>query len=67
MIKGFSLSRPTQVLIGANLLMALVVSAQLLLPAQPGAANAATTDDDPTALPEFGDTGIAAPPMAAAM
>ena len=64
MIKGLSLSRPTQVLIGANLLMALVVSAQLLLPAQPGAANAATTDDEQTALPEFGDTGVAAPPMA---
>ncbi|HSN52986.1 MAG TPA: hypothetical protein VLS87_10670 [Woeseiaceae bacterium] len=64
MIKGFTLGRPTQLLIAANLLMGLVVSAQLLLPAQPGAANAATTDDDQAALPEFGDTGIAAPPMA---
>lgn len=64
MIKGLSLGRPTQLLIAANLLMGLVVSAQLLLPAQPGAANAATTDGDQAALPEFGDTGVAAPPMA---
>lgn len=64
MIKGLSLGRPTQLLIAANLLMGLVVSAQLLLPAQPGAANAATTDGDQAALPEFGDTGVPAPPMA---
>ena len=64
MIKGFSLGRSTQLLVAANLLLGLVVSAQLLLPAQPGAANAATTEDDQAALPEFGDTGIVAPPMA---
>jgi len=63
MMKGFSLSRPTQTLIGANLLLGLVVAAHLLLPAQPGAANAATTDGGNAALPEFGDTGIAAPPI----
>ena len=63
MIKGFSLGRPTQLLIAANLLMGLVVSAHLLLPAQPGAANAATTEDDQAALPEFGNTGVAAPPI----
>ena len=64
MMKGFSLGRPTQILIGANLLMGLVVVAHILLPAQPGAANAATMDDEQSAMPEFGDTGIAAPPMA---
>ena len=64
MIKGFSLGRSTQLLVAANLLVGLVVSAELLLGAQPGAANAATTDDDQAALPEFGDTGIVAPPMA---
>ena len=64
MMKGLSISRPTKVLVAANLLMGLVVAAQLLLPAQPGAANAATTGDEQTALPEFGDTGVAAPPMA---
>jgi hypothetical protein len=63
-MKGISLSRPTRLLIAANLLMGLVVVAHLLLPAQPGTANAETTDGSNAALPEFGDTGIAAPPMA---
>ena len=62
-MKGISLSRPTRLLIAANLLMGLVVVAHLLLPAQPGTANAETTDGSNAALPEFGDTGIAAPPI----
>jgi len=62
-MKRFSLSHPTRFLIGANLLLGLVVTAHLLLPAQPGTANAATADNAAATLPEFGDTGIAAPPI----
>ena len=62
-MKRFSLSRPTQFLVAANLLFGLVVSAEILLPAQPGVANAATTGDGNATLPEFGDTGIPAPPI----
>jgi hypothetical protein len=62
-MKRFSLSRPTQLLIAANLLLGLVVAAELLLPAQPGTANAATATDDSASLPEFGDTTVAAPPI----
>jgi hypothetical protein len=60
----FSLSRPTQLLIAANAFLALIVSAELLLPAQPGTANAASSNDADVTLPDFGDTRIAAPPMA---
>ena len=63
MMKRFSLSRPTQLLIAANLLLGLVVAVELLLPAQPGTANAATATDDSASLPDFGDTTIAAPPI----
>lgn len=62
-MKRFSLSRPTQLLIAANLLLGLVVLAELLLPAQPGKANAASAVDGNVSLPEFGDTTIAAPPI----
>jgi hypothetical protein len=63
MMKRFSLSRPTQLLIAANLLLGLVVVAELLLPAHPGTANAASASDDNALLPEFSDTAIAAPPI----
>ena len=63
MKKGITLSRATRMLIGANVAMALVVSAQLLLPAQPSIANAATAGDSQAELPDFGDTTIAAPPV----
>ena len=56
-------SRATGILVGANVLMALVVSAQLLLPAQPSIAAAAATDDSEATLPDFGDTTITAPPV----
>ena len=62
-MKRFSLSRPTQLLVAANLLLGLVVVAELLLPAQPGTANAATAGEAAATLPDFGDTTIAAPPM----
>jgi len=58
-----ALSRPTQLLIAANAIVALIVSGELLLPAQPGTANAATARDGNVTLPDFGDTTIAAPPL----
>lgn len=63
MKKAISLSRPTQLLIAANFAMALVVSAQLLFPAQMRIANAETASDSQATLPDFGDTTIAAPPI----
>lgn len=63
MKKRIELSRPTQMLIAANVVLALVVSAQLLLPTQPRAANTAIAADSKASLPDFGDTTIAAPPM----
>ena len=63
MKKGLGLSRPTWWLIAANVVLALTVSAELLLPAQPGTANAATTGEVADALPEFGNATVAAPPV----
>ena len=58
-----NLSRPTRWLIAANVLLALTVSAELLLPAPPGTANAATTGEVAATLPEFGNATFAAPPI----
>jgi len=58
-----TISRPTRLLIAGNLAIALIISAQLLLPAQPGTANAAVAGDHNATLPDFGDTRIAAPPI----
>jgi hypothetical protein len=60
---GIALSRPTQLLIAANVILTLIISSELLLPAQPGIANAASADSDNVTLPDFGDTTIAAPPI----
>lgn len=62
-MNGFSLSRPTQLLIAANLVVALIVTAELLVPAQPGTANAAAAEGAAATLPEFADARIAAPPL----
>jgi hypothetical protein len=58
-----NLSRPTRWLIAANVILALTVSAELLLPAQPGTANAATAGEVAAAVPEFGSAGVVAPPF----
>lgn len=63
MNKRFAISRPTQLLVVANVIIALIVAAELLLPAQPGTANAAAAGDGSATLPDFGDTTIAAPPI----
>ena len=57
------LTRPTQLLVAANLVLAVVVSAELLLPAQPAAAQAAEMTTDPVNLPEFADATLDAPSL----
>jgi hypothetical protein len=63
MKRTITLSRPTRWLIAANVVLALTVSAELLLPAEPGTANAATAGEAAAALPNFGDATVAAPPI----
>ena len=63
MKKRIDLSRPTRLLIVANVVLALIVSAELALPAGPAAANAVIADNEHSSLPEFGDTNISAPPV----
>jgi len=62
-MKRLSLSRPTQLLTAANIALTLIIMAELLLPAQPRVANAAATGDAGAALPDFGDTALAAVPV----
>ena len=62
-MKSIALGRPTRMLLVANVVLALVVAAQLLLPARHGTANAAAASEAAATLPEFGDTTIAAPPV----
>ncbi len=64
MMKRLSFSRSTQLLIAGNLVLALVVATQLLLPAQSGTASAAVSADNSATLPEFGNISIPAPPIA---
>lgn len=56
-------TRPTQILIAANLAVAAIVSAEILLPVQPATAHAATASGAAATLPDFGDTGIDAPSL----
>lgn len=55
-------TRPTQILIAANLAVAAIVSAEIMLPVQPATAHAAASGAAAT-LPDFGDTGIDAPSL----
>lgn len=59
----FRLSRPTQILIAANLALVLVVAAELFFPAQPAAAQASEITNDPVELPEFADATLDAPAL----
>jgi hypothetical protein len=57
------ISRPTQILIAANVVFALVVTSELLLPAEPAAAQVETNNDSSNTLPDFGNTRIDAPSL----
>jgi hypothetical protein len=57
------ISRPTQILVVANLVFALVVTGELLLTAEPAAAQVGTSNDSSTTLPDFGNTSIDAPSL----
>jgi hypothetical protein len=56
-------TRPTQLLIATNLVVAAIVAAEILLPVQPATAHAAATSSSAATLPDFGDTGIDAPSL----
>jgi hypothetical protein len=56
-------NRPTRLLVASNVVLLLIVSAELLIPARPASASAAEGNGSNAGLPEFGDTTIAAPPI----
>jgi hypothetical protein len=58
------ISRPTLALIGANLVVALIVAAQLLYPSRAVSAIDTPPTDGSAALPDFGDTTLNQPRFA---
>lgn len=63
MINRISLGRSTQILIVANLALAMIVGAQLLLPVQARIAPDAGTKSGDAVIPDFSKATIAAPPI----
>ena len=57
-------SRPTQVLLAANVILGLVVTLQLSFPAGPSAAGIKGLPDDEASLPEFGSAALTPPALA---
>jgi len=58
------LSRPTQALLAANVVLGLVLTLQLSFPAAPAADISVQLQDDETALPEFGSEALSPPALA---
>lgn len=58
------LSRTTQLLLAANAVLAIVIAAELVFPAQPALADDAANTGPVAELPDFGDAVLAAPPLA---
>jgi len=58
------ISRPTQLLIAANVVLSLVIAIQILYPAKPAAAESETLQDAAAILPEFGDVSLRPPTIA---
>jgi len=58
------ISRPTQILVAANVVLLLVIAVQILFPAKPAAAESDTLQDSAAILPEFGDVSLSPPRMA---
>lgn len=58
------ISRPTQMLIAANVVLLLVITLQILYPAKPAAAESNTLQDSAAILPEFGNVSLSPPRIA---
>lgn len=58
------LSGATQLLLVANAVLAIVVAAELLFPAQPALADDAANAGAAAELPDFGNATLSAPPLA---
>ena len=58
------LSRPTQILLAANVVLVLTVVLQLSFPAAPSVAGVASLPDSEASLPEFGSEALSPPALA---
>lgn len=62
-MKIYRISRPTQALLAANAIVALLITLQLLYPAAASVAMEAPADGKAAVLPDFGDTNLNSPAM----
>jgi len=61
MIRIGQISRPTRLLIAANVVLSIVIALQLTYPARPNLAQSAGPPESVSALPEFGDISLNPP------
>ncbi len=64
MIRTWQISRPTQMLIAANVVLSLVIALQLVYPTKPNLADADAAQGSAATMPEFGDVSLSPPGMA---
>lgn len=62
-MKRYRISRPTQALAAANVVVALLIVLQLLYPATAGQAIDTAAGDESSVLPDFGNTNLNPAPM----
>lgn len=60
-MRSYRISRSTQVLVAANMALALLVTLQLLYPPAAGMAIDTPADSEAATLPDFGDTSLSPP------
>jgi hypothetical protein len=62
-MRGYRISRPTQALLAANAIVALLITLQLMYPATAGQAVDTPADDEAAVLPDFGDSSVNPPAL----
>jgi hypothetical protein len=62
-MKNFRISRPTQALLAANVLVALLIAFQLMYPATASQAIDMPSDQEAASLPDFGDGNVSPPAL----
>ena len=62
-MRNFRISRPTQALLAANVLVALIIAFQLMYPATASQSVDRPDDDGAAVLPDFGDGNVSPPAL----
>ena len=62
-MRSFRISRPTQALLGANVVVALLITVQLMYPVNATQVVDSSADDEAAVLPDFGDGNVNPPAL----